>query len=133
VTPVFADTSALLALLNAQDVNYPAAERAFCSLRARRAGLITTSYVLVETYGLLGRRLGLEAVRAFREEFSPLIEVVWVDETLHQAGLDLVLSRRKRGLSLADAVSFVVMRQRNLEEAFAFDPDFQQEGFLAVT
>jgi predicted nucleic acid-binding protein len=133
VTPVFVDTSALLALLHAQDENYPAAERAFANLQARRAALVSTSYVLVETYALLGRRLGMEAVRDFRADFSPLVEVVWVDEALHNAGLDLLLDRRKRRLSLVDAVSFVVMRLRNVEEAFAFDPHFEQEGFLVVS
>jgi uncharacterized protein len=88
--------------------------------------------VLVETYALLGRRLGLDAVRSFRADFAPLIDVVWVDEALHNAGLDLVLDRRKRLLSLVDAVSFVMMRQRNVAEAFAFDPRFEQEGFSLV-
>ena len=129
---VFADTSGLLALLNAKDENHARAERAFISLRARQAPLVSTSFVLVETYALLGRRLGLDAVRAFRVDFAPLIDVVWVDEALHNAGLDLVLDRRKRLLSLVDAVSFVTMRQRNLADAFAFDPHFEQEGFSLV-
>jgi predicted nucleic acid-binding protein len=88
--------------------------------------------VVVETYALLGRRLGLEAVRGFRSDLAPLIEVVWVDETLHEAGLDLLLERRKRKLSLVDAVSFVTMRGRGIEEAFAYDPHFEQEGFVLV-
>jgi len=56
---------------------------------------------------------------------------VWVDETLHNAGLDLLVDRRKRLLSLVDAVSFIVMRQRGVAEAFAIDPHFDQEGFFA--
>jgi len=109
------------------------AERAFATLRGRHASLESTSFVLVETYALVGRRLGLDAVRSFRADFAPLIEVVWVDEALHDAGLDLLLERRKRQLSLVDAVSFVTMRRRNLDEAFAFDPHFAQEGFSLVT
>ncbi len=85
------------------------------------------------TYALIGRRLGLEAVRSFRADFAPLIEVVWVDEALHNAGLDLLLDRRKRLLSLVDAVSFVTMRRGNIADAFAFDPHFEQEGFSIVS
>ncbi len=129
---VFADTSGLLALLNAKDENHTRAEHAFANLRARRASLVSTSFVLVETYALIGRRLGLDAVRSFRADFAALIDVVWVDEALHNAGLDLLLERSKWLLSLVDAVSFVTMRQGNLEEAFAFDPHFEQEGFLIV-
>jgi hypothetical protein len=36
----------------------------------------------------------------------------------------------KRQLGLVDAVSFVTMRQADLEEAF--DPHFEQEGFATV-
>jgi predicted nucleic acid-binding protein len=129
VSAVFADTSGLLALLNRTDENHARAARVFAALRARQAALVSTSFVLVETYALVGRRLGLDAVRSFRADFAPLIEVVWVDEALHEAGLDLLLQRRKRLLSLVDAVSFVAMRQRNVAEAFAFDPHFEQEGF----
>jgi predicted nucleic acid-binding protein len=133
VNAVFADTSGLLALLNAKDENHARAERAFRDLRARQASLVSTSFVLVETYALVGRRLGLDAVRSFRADFAPLIDVVWVDEALHNAGLDLLLDRRKRLLSLVDAVSFVTMRQSHMDEAFAFDPHFEQEGFSLVS
>lgn len=130
---VFADTSGLLALLNPGDDNHARAEVAFGSLQRRRAPLVSTSFVLVETYALLGRRFGIDAVRGFRNDFAPLIEVVWVDEALHDAGLDLLLGRRKRRLSLVDAVSFITMRQRNIGEAFALDPHFEEEGFLLVS
>ena len=130
---VFADTSGLLALLNAKDENHERAARAFVNLGARQAALVSTSFVLVETYALLDRRLGLDAVRSFRADFAPLLDVVWVDDALHNAGLDLLLERRRRLLSLVDAVSLITMRQRNLAEAFAFDPHFQLEGFSLVS
>jgi uncharacterized protein len=137
VNPVFADTSGLFALLNMKDENHTRAGRVFAHLRTRQAPLVSTSFVLVETYALVARRLGLEAVRSFRTDFAPLIDVVWVDEALHNAGLDLLLDllldRRKRLLSLVDAVSFITMRQRNVAEAFAFDPHFEQEGFSLVS
>jgi len=132
VSSVFVDTSALLAFVNPKDESHNRALGAFETLEGRRAPLLSTSFVVVETYALLGRRLGLEAVRGFRSDLAPLIEVVWVDETLHEAGLDLLLERRKRKLSLVDAVSFVTMRGRGIEEAFAYDPHFEQEGFVLV-
>jgi predicted nucleic acid-binding protein len=132
VNAVFVDTSGLLALLNPKDDNHPGAKAAFARLRVRQAPLVSTSFVLVETYALLGRRFGLDAVKSFREDFAPLIEVVWVDEPLHEAGLNMLLNRRTRRLSLVDAVSFVTMRQQKIEDAFAFDPHFEQEGFVLL-
>jgi predicted nucleic acid-binding protein len=132
VNAVFADTSAVLALLNTDDDNHHRAVRAFEALKARHARLVSTSFVLVETYALVGRRLGLDAVRSLRSDFMPLLDIVWIDAPLHEAGLDLLLGRGKRQLSLVDAVSFVVMRQAKVDEAFAFDPHFEQEGFSLV-
>ena len=129
---VFLDTSAILALMNPKDERHRRAKRAFEALRAERAPLLTTSFVLVETYALLGRRLGLEAVRAFRADLAPLAAITWVDEPTFEGGLDLLLDRKMRKLSLVDAVSFLVMRQRGLERAFAFDPHFEEEGFVLV-
>lgn len=129
---VFADTSGFLAILVADDTAHGVAKRAFARLKDREAILSTTSYVLVETYALCERRLGLAAVRGFREAFAPLLQVRWVDEALHERGLELLLERGKRGLSLVDAVSFLAARDEGIEEAFAFDKHFEQEGFSAV-
>jgi predicted nucleic acid-binding protein len=129
---VFADTSAFLALLVAGDESHGAAKRAFASLKDRRATLLSTSYVLVETYALCERRLGLESVRSFREAFEPLLETRWVDEPLHERGLELLLAKKKRGLSLVDAVSFVAAREAGVGEVFAFDRHFVEEGFSPV-
>jgi predicted nucleic acid-binding protein len=129
VNRVFVDTSALYALFDAGDRVHARALRAFGRLRDREAILWTTSYVMVEAYALIGRRLGLGAVRRFRDDFAPLLDVLWVDGEVHEASLDLLLERRKASLSLVDAVSFVAMRREGIEEAFAFDGHFEEEGF----
>ena len=129
---VFVDTSAMLALLVPSDNAHALAKAAFTRLSSRQAPLLTTSYVLVETYALLGRRLGIDAVRAFRTDFAPLLRVVWVAETLHERALDELLKRTSRTLSLVDVTSFLIMRDRNIDEAFAYDRHFDREGFLRV-
>jgi predicted nucleic acid-binding protein len=132
VSQVFVDTSAILALINPKDEHHVRARKGFEALSSRKAGLVTSSYVLVETYALLARRMGIEAVQAFRSDLAPLCEVEWVDETIHEAALDHLIERGKRGLSLVDATSFVVMRTRQLDEVFCFEPHFEEEGFLLV-
>jgi uncharacterized protein len=129
VSQVFVDTSALYALLVRSDQRHGDARRVFDRLKAEEAVLVTSSYVLVETYALLGRRIGLGAVAAFRNDFAPLLEVAWVDPATHDAALDALLERSSRELSLVDLVSFLVMRGRGIDEAFAFDRHFEEEGF----
>ena len=132
MSSVFVDTSAILALLVASDNAHAMASAAFTRLSSRQAPLLTTSYVLVESYALLGRRLGSAAVRAFRAEFAPLLRVVWVEEPLHERALDEFLQRSSRTLSLVDVTSFLVMRERRIDEAFAYDRHFDREGFSRV-
>jgi predicted nucleic acid-binding protein len=132
VSRVFVDTSAVLALLSPSDEHHAASRRVFDRLQARAAPLFTTSFVLVEVYALLGRRMGPAAIEAFRTDFAPLLDIVWVGADIHEAGLDLLLERRILDLSLVDAVSFVVMRERRLDEVFAFDRHFADEGFTLL-
>jgi predicted nucleic acid-binding protein len=132
LSAVFVDTSAILALLNADDSSHRAARRAFAALAREGARLFTTSYILVETYALLGRRHGREAINRFRHDFAPLLEVVWVDAELHEAGLDVLAKSAARSISLVDAVSFAALRARGAHRVFAYDRHFASAGFEPV-
>ncbi len=126
---VFVDTSALLALVVGSDQAHGKAREGFARLRAERASLVTSSYVLVETYALLQARIGIGAVRIFREAFAPLLDVLWEDEATHERALDDLLLRDARKLSLVDASSFELMRANRVDRAFAFDAHFREEGY----
>lgn len=130
MSAVFVDTSAIVALMVDSDRAHPKAVEIFEKLRSRQAALVTTSYVLVETYALIDRRLGRDAVRDFRASFAPLLRVIWVDGAIHERGLDR-LEKSSRTLSFVDAVSFEAIRRHRILEAFAFDRHFEREG-LAV-
>jgi uncharacterized protein len=132
LSPVFVDTSGLYALLVASDAFHERARAAFAELRREDARMITTAYVLAETYALLQRRVGLDAVEALRRGFTPLLDVVWVDAAVHERALDDLLERGNAFVSLVDAASFVVMRARSIERAFTFDAHFKEEGFGVV-
>jgi predicted nucleic acid-binding protein len=123
----------ILALLISSDTNHRRAALAFRNAERREVQLVTTSYVLLETYALLSSRVGLAAVKAFRNDLVPLLDVVWVDSELHESGLDLLLDRGTRRLSLVDAVSFLVIGSRGVDEVFAYDRHFEGEGFKRLS
>jgi predicted nucleic acid-binding protein len=129
VNAVFVDTSAIYALLVVTDEFHPRARDTFSALRARDARLMTTSYVLVESHALLQRRVGMDAVTAFRQSFAPLLDVVWVGAPLHEQGLDDLAARGRTSVSLVDAVSFAAMRATGSDTAFTYDGHFAAEGF----
>ncbi len=91
--------------------------------------MVTTSYVLVETYALAQNRLGLTATKAIASDFQPLVDVVWVTNEHHQAAISALLTASRRQLSLVDCVSFEIMRLQHISQAFAFDPHFVEQGF----
>jgi predicted nucleic acid-binding protein len=125
----FVDTSALIALLDGNEAKHIACARSWRKLLADDEVLVTSSYVLVETYALAQRRLGIDAVRTLTTDYVPLLAVDWIDETVHGAALASLLTANRRELSLVDCASFEIMRRRDISKAFALDADFAKQGF----
>jgi predicted nucleic acid-binding protein len=93
---------------------------------------LTHSYVLAEFVALaLVRRFPRQATLLFISDLLtyPDLEVVWVDQALHQEAVKLLMNRPDKTYSLCDAVSFMLMRQRGISEALTTDHHFEQEGF----
>jgi predicted nucleic acid-binding protein len=57
---------------------------------------------------------------------------VHIDSVLDAAGWALLKSRPDKQWSLVDAVSFVVMQQRDITEALTTDHRFEQAGFVRL-
>jgi predicted nucleic acid-binding protein len=126
---IFVDTSAVYAVFDRDDSSHRAARAIWTRLVTEDATLVTTNYVLVETSALFQRRLGLAALRAFHEDIVPLLNVEWISEQMHVAGVAAVLAAARKKLSLVDCVSFQIMRQQGVRTAFCFDSHFREQGF----
>jgi predicted nucleic acid-binding protein len=129
---VFLDTSAAYALLDRDDANHLKAKRIWQELLQGEATLVTTNYILVETFALVGHRLGASAVRAFQEDVLPVVAVEWIQETTHRAAVSALLAAARRTLSLVDCTSFETMRSLGTKTAFAFDRHFAEQGFRCL-
>jgi predicted nucleic acid-binding protein len=126
---VFIGTSAFYAVLDRDDTNHARAREVWTRLLGEAAGLLTTNYVLVETSALVQHRLGIAALRTFYEDVVPLLQVEWIPEARHQAGVEAVLAAGRKKLSLVDCLSFQVMREHSVRAVFCFDPRFREQGF----
>ncbi|MFH1736686.1 MAG: PIN domain-containing protein [Actinomycetota bacterium] len=126
---VFADTSALLAVLDADEDNHDRAAARWKTLLKGDDILLTHNYVLVETLALIQSRLGMSAVTAFVEDLLPVISIRWVDDTTHKAALAALLTANRRQMSFVDCVSFQIMRELGIKAAFTLDSHFKQQGF----
>ena len=126
------DTSALYAILDRDDQNHLSAKAIWAGLLASDEPVLVTNYILVETTALVQHRLGVEAVRVLCGEILPVLDVHWITETDHLQAQNALLATNRRHLSLVDCSSFHVMRGRRLQNVFAFDPHFREQGFRVV-
>lgn len=129
---IFIDTSAFYALLDRDDGHHPRAKRAWTELLKAVHSLVTSNYVLLETFALLQNRLGIEAARAFHDDVLPLIHIEFVASETYRSGVAALLSASRRDLSLVDCVSFEVMRISGINTVFAFDKHFKEQGFVIL-
>ena len=126
---VFVDTSGFYAFLDREDPFHLQAKDLFLRAREERWVLITSSYVIHESWALIQARLGWEAVEDWLSTLLPMCEVVWVDETLHRLGAARARQAKERRLSLTDCVSFELMSSRGCKQAIADDEYFKKMGY----
>ncbi len=125
---VFVDTSGFYALLDRQDPFHSPARECFLRARTESWQLVTTNYVVHETWAIIQARLGWDAVDDWCDHVLALCHILWVTEQLHALGEARCRQARKRGLSLTDCISIEVMRQHRIREAIAQDEHFAQQG-----
>ena len=132
-TPVFVDTSALIAVIDRDQPWHAAAGKFFGESAASGSpALVTCSLIVVETTALIQARFGVELAIAFHDDLLPMLDVRGVDDSLLAEATVAWRAARRRRLSLVDCVSFALMRRDGMRAAFTFDRDFQDEGFVVL-
>lgn len=129
---VFVDTSALVALLNESEVRHERARAWFLDPAVDEIDLVTHNYLVVEAIALIRNRLGSEPARHLMREVLGAVRVDFVDRELHRVAEEAYLASGLGPASFVDWVSFVYMREQGIREAFAFDSDFETQGFTLV-
>ncbi|MFH1437699.1 MAG: PIN domain-containing protein [Pseudomonadota bacterium] len=126
---VFVDTSGFYAMLDGTDPFHPKALDCFNRAVEASWQLVTTNYVMHETWALIQARLGWEAVDAWIDRVAPLCDVVWVDAALHGLGEARCRQARERRLSLTDCITIETMHRRRITDVIADDEHLSREGF----
>jgi predicted nucleic acid-binding protein len=126
---LLADTSALLALVLADDNHHAAAEQfARNNLRAR---FVLTELILGEVVTRLRARAGAARAVAFAEDvlMSRRYDLVFADTELLRGALTQMNRFADKRLSLTDCASFQIIDRLGLDGAFTFDRDFRDCGY----
>jgi uncharacterized protein len=131
----FLDTSGWFAALSPKEAKHRAAHMAYRSWIESDTRLVTTNLVVAEMQILLSRFRGADEGLRFIDSLyqDPTHEVVFVNRDLERAAIDRWLRRyRDQRLSLADAVSFEIMRERRIRQVLALHEHFELAGFERV-
>jgi len=129
--PLFLDTSGLMCLFDENEFRHEQANEHFKKAKF----LLTTNYVLAEFVPLAHvRKLNRENALNFLKTLIllPRLELVWVDDNLHNQAMTLLENRLDKTYSLCDAVSFILMGERRMTNALTTDKHFEQENFVRL-
>jgi len=128
---LLADTSALLALVLADDAHHPEAREFLRQRRSANVRFVMTDLILAETVTRLRARTDAVRAAAFAVDAlaSRRYDLVFVDVGLLRGALDQMKRFADKRLSLTDCVSFETLERLGLGGAFTFDRDFRDCGF----
>ena len=134
MTVVFGDSGYFIANLNDRDPLHERAAAVTEGLGSFR--VVTTQMVLTEVLNYMSdggehlRGLAVELIQ--RLENNSAFEIVPQTDSQFGAAVERYAARSDQRWSLTDCASFLVMEERNISEALAYDRDFEQAGFVAL-
>ncbi|MBC6418992.1 MAG: type II toxin-antitoxin system VapC family toxin [Prochloron sp. SP5CPC1] len=127
-SPLFVDTGYIIALINKNDQYHEQAVE--LSGLYENFPLVTTEAILLEVGNALSRRHRRQALSIIDYfQTSPEVTVVPLTADLFASAIGLYATHSDKTWGLVDCVSFVVMEERQISVALAFDSHFIQAGF----
>ena len=128
---IFVDTGAFLARYLSHDQYHRRATAFWEQLGSNNERCFTSSFVLDETYTLLGRRAGYDfAVKRAKNIYaSKALVILRPDQNDELKALGFFSKYADQNVSFTDCVSFVLMRREKIRRVFSFDKHFELAGF----
>jgi len=108
------------------DAHHKEAALSYPSLLKNYRNLVTSNFVIAETYIIILNELGHQAAIVFLEKLkaSPQILKVYSNEDIETEGEFILSKYSDQNFSYTDAVSFVIMKRRKIKKAFSFGKPF---------
>jgi predicted nucleic acid-binding protein len=126
---VFVDTSGWIALLHVDDMDHSLAVRVMDEFKTRQSSLVTTDWVLAETGNGLARSMSRFVPFVKKLLSSPEAELVEVNSTSFHESLALYHKVLDKSWGIVDCASFIIMREKGIEDVLTSDRHFEQAGF----
>ncbi len=128
---VFVDTSGWYALIDRRDVHHDRTAELVSGLVADGVRLVSTDYVLDESYTLASARSGSPAALALMDliEGTSALDLGWIGSERFDRAVSFFRKHQDQAFSFTDCTSFVVMRERGLTDTITRDEHFRIAGF----
>lgn len=135
MVPVFIDTGGWIAMAVVRDRFHKQAASYYRKLSRKKIQLVTSEYVLVETYTRIRYDDGHDKVLQFHSIIQEAIQggrlhLEWVTPPIHQEAWDIFKGYSDQAFSFVDCTSFVIARHAGVKEVFGFDQHFNTMGFI---
>jgi predicted nucleic acid-binding protein len=133
--PIFVDTGAWIALALTRDPLHPRARATWEQLQGDGVRVHTSVPVVLETFTFLDRNAARSVALAWKDALQavPRLKVLPVAASDLQKAWTYFERPDLHKLSAVDAISFVLMSERRIRVAFAFDAHFATAGFRLVS
>lgn len=126
---IFLDTSAIISLHDTDDSNHQRAIKIFNRLN-RSSKLVTSNYIFAEIATVLRLKIGNQKALPILDNLrNSEVEIIWIDPELEAQSYELLKKIPSKNVSIVDATSFVIMKNRGIKVAFTFDQHFKTQGF----
>lgn len=130
---VFIDTSAWVAIFNAQDKHHKSVSQALDNLTEQGALLITSDYIIDETVTTILTRSNHANACSFLDQFDGLpVATIPVFPVYFGPAQRLFRRYGDKGFSFTDCASFVYMQAHEVHTALTLDKHFAQMGFAVL-
>lgn len=128
---IFIDTGAFIARHLERDQHHQDAVEFWTRMARDKTRCTTSSFVLDESFTLLGRFAGnaFAAARARNIYASSVLRILRPDAEIEPRALEYFTKYADQKVSFTDAVSFALMRKERMRKAFTFDRHFADAGF----
>jgi predicted nucleic acid-binding protein len=124
------DSSAILALLDADDADHRRAVAVARDIASESRPSFVTNYIEAEAHALLLRKLGRTIARQWLLTGGlPVVRVLPAEE---QKAREILARHTDKDWTLCDAISFAVLKARHVGRAFTFDHHFRQYRGIRV-
>lgn len=131
---IFVDTSAFLAIENRRDADHAKALKSRDTLLKAAETLITSDYVLDESYTIIRQRAGHAIAVQFGDDLrtSRLLRIEYVTPEIIEKAWRIFKKFADHDFSFTDCTSFILMERLRIGTAFTLDNHFREYGRFVV-